>query len=1265
MKALELLEDYLNDVDNSLEKKGNRLYAKFKDEIILKSLDEYEAELIIPSESNGNENYAVSFSFDEEIDYAEPYCDCTAYENYDDCKHCVTAALYLVGIIRNGKDKNLKRVSPSSVENNTDTDAGANPKNIIITFKNISQQQVRHFTKGFYRWEYYRTGGKNRVTKYSGGNHSFSYKESTKKTYLQQIDFLQPDKLEVSCTCGDAEQDDFCRHLMAALNLLNIRFGDHYFSRFKDKAEEKKALLAPYGLLPGDEEAKDFVFEKDYFGNLIIKSAPGYLVKIGSEDALSSLATLLVKSATGHANARPQLPAGKFINFELGFLFNFASKQPINFLLQPLAISKKNDKTNYEKIVLSKKENFALLKSLPDEQYILFEQLTDEAMHKHLVRSGFIHLANYSSWQQQMTKEAVEKLLEYYHGILQKLWPFLTEQENVFSLSPVKTFSNKNIEPIKLGTAIPTFSFKVFPEGKFINIQLFVTIENKPLSFADSKSFGYLFIVSDKKYFLPEKFAHIQLMQKFEHGILKFPVAHQFDVLRKVVLPLQQLYEVSIHDTLQFDSRKGEAIPHVMVSEYLNQFLMLKPQFDYENHIVDFDDEPDITVKNENRFSLIERDKAAEKIFYERLRSLHPSFVKQLHNHFYYLPFSDVMKGHWFLHAIRQLQEENVTVKGMQDLKKFRYNTSAPKWEMKTGSGIDWFDLQIEVSFGDQLVPLRDLQKAIRSGQKIIVLGDGTFGVLPEEWLKQYGMLMKMGEEGDGKLRINKMHFTVIDELHNLIDEEDILKELEEKKQKLQQIENIKPRPVSKKIKATLRPYQLGGFNWLQVLDELGWGACLADDMGLGKTLQAICFLQHLKEKYKTATSLVVCPTSLIYNWEIELQKFAPSLKYHIYYGSNRSFSNEHLENYDIIITSYGTMRNDVKELQKHTFNYIILDESQSIKNPDAQVSKAAQLLKAKNRLILSGTPVQNNTFDLFAQMHFLNPGFLGNKEFFKNEFAIPIDKNGDGETAAQLRKLIFPFMLRRTKDQVAKDLPDKTETILWCEMDKAQRAVYDEYKNYYRHRLMNKIEDEGMGNAAIYILEGLMRLRQICDSPALVKDEEVTTTASIKLQELLREVLENTGDHKLLVFSQFTQMLALVKDAFIENKITHVYLDGSTPAAKRKDIVAQFQTDQKIKTFLISLKAGGVGLNLTAADYVYLIDPWWNPAVEDQAIDRTHRIGQTNKVFVYKMICKDTVEEKILQMQQKKRSLSKELISEEKGFIKKLTKDDVAFLFG
>ncbi|HET7117571.1 MAG TPA: SNF2-related protein, partial [Hanamia sp.] len=958
------------------------------------------------------------------------------------------------------------------------------------------------------------------------------------------------------------------------------------------------------------------------------------------------------------------LPPGKFIDFELGFLFNFNTK-PFCFSLQPVTITEKNGKLVFAKINLADKEHLSYLKQLPEEQYAIFEELSEVKIRQHLISKGHSNLIYYNNnWQNQLSDKAVEDYREYYYKKFKKLWPFLLEQEHIYKLQTGKKFSATNIESLQIGAIHPIPEFKVTVDEKFITVHLKLRIKDKLLQIEIPDWISRFFIIDQDVYYLMEEYAHVKLLKEFSAGFLKFPVMHKFNVLREIIAPLKEKYPVEIDPSLQFESRKVEPVAQVMVAEYLNQYLMLIPQFVYEDKTVDYDEQTDIGVQQNDSFYLIERDRVAEKEFYEKLRLLNPVFVKQLQNPFYYLPFKDVMKGNWFLKTIRKLQNENITVKGMQDLKKFKYNTAHPTFEMKTGSGTDWFDLKIEVKFGSQQVPLRDIQKAINTAQKIVVLGDGTFGVLPEEWLKQYRMIMKMGDEKDGTLRVNKMHFSIINELHSLIDEEEILKELEDKKQRLQNIDSLEVKPISKKIKAVLRPYQKGGFQWLQALDELGWGGCLADDMGLGKTLQAISFLQFIKEKYKKSTSLVVCPTSLIYNWESEIQKFAPSLKYHIYYGMNREFSKEHLENHDIIITSYGTMRNDIEDLQHHPFHYVILDESQSIKNPEALVTKAVGLLKAKNRIILSGTPVQNNTFDLYAQMNFLNPGFLGNKEFFKTEFAIPIDKNSDSEVAEQLRKMIYPFILRRTKEKVATDLPDKTETILWCEMKKEQRAVYDEYKIYYRHQLINKIEESGMKNAAIYILEGMMRLRQICDSPVLVRDPEVTTTASIKLHELLREVSENTGTHKLLIFSQFTEMLSLVKEAFTKEGISHLYLDGKTPSAKRKELVNQFQTDSNIKSFLISLKAGGVGLNLTAADYVYLIDPWWNPAVEDQAIDRTHRLGQTQKVFAYKMICKDTVEEKILKLQQKKKSLSKELISEEKGFIKKLTKDDVEFLF-
>jgi non-specific serine/threonine protein kinase len=312
----------------------------------------------------------------------------------------------------------------------------------------------------------------------------------------------------------------------------------------------------------------------------------------------------------------------------------------------------------------------------------------------------------------------------------------------------------------------------------------------------------------------------------------------------------------------------------------------------------------------------------------------------------------------------------------------------------------------------------------------------------------------------------------------------------------------------------------------------------------------------------------------------------------------------------------------------------------------------------------MSGTPLQNNTFDIFAQMNFLNPGMLGSLEFFRQEFAIPIDKFGDPDRKDHLRKLLFPFILRRTKEQVAKDLPEKVETILFCEMEDEQRKIYEAYRNDYRDKILGVIDSQGIQKSQLTILQGLMKLRQICDSPAILNEQEHYPNHSIKLDELAREITENISNHKALVFSQFLGMLALIKEKLKALDVKFEYFDGSTSAVDREKAIQNFQANEECRVFLISLKAGGVGLNLTAADYVYIVDPWWNPAVEQQAIDRTHRIGQTKPIFAYRMICKDTIEDKILQLQDRKRSLARDLIADDDGFVKNLTKEDVEYLF-
>jgi non-specific serine/threonine protein kinase len=403
-----------------------------------------------------------------------------------------------------------------------------------------------------------------------------------------------------------------------------------------------------------------------------------------------------------------------------------------------------------------------------------------------------------------------------------------------------------------------------------------------------------------------------------------------------------------------------------------------------------------------------------------------------------------------------------------------------------------------------------------------------------------------------------------------------------------------------------------------------------------------------------------------MFNWQNEIKKFTPDLSFYVHHGGGRMRDDLGEKKADVIITTYGTLRSDVKEFMELNLDYVILDESQAIKNPGSKVTKAACLLKSKGRLCLSGTPLQNNTFDIFAQMNFLNPGMLGSQEFFKSEFAVPIDRFGEKDQKDHLRKLLYPFILRRTKEQVAKDLPEKQEMVLFCEMGDEQRKIYDAYRNDFRDKILGVVQDQGIQKSQLTILQGLMKLRQICDSPAIMKetDGEKYPNVSVKLEELGREISENISNHKALVFSQFLGMLALIKQRLKVLEVDFEYFDGSSTATERERAITRFQNDENCRVFLISLKAGGVGLNLTAADYVYIVDPWWNPAVEQQAIDRTHRIGQTKNIFAYRMICTDTVEDKILKLQEKKRKLASDLITDDEGFVKSLTKEDVEYLF-
>ncbi len=594
------------------------------------------------------------------------------------------------------------------------------------------------------------------------------------------------------------------------------------------------------------------------------------------------------------------------------------------------------------------------------------------------------------------------------------------------------------------------------------------------------------------------------------------------------------------------------------------------------------------------------------------------------------------------------MKHKGIEIFGAKDLKTFKYNLHKPTISMGVKSDIDWFDLEIQVKFGKETVSLKEIRKAIVNKSKFIQLNDGSLGVLPEKWLNKFAKYFKAGEVTKDRIKISNFQFNIIDELHDDLETTPkFLIELQKKKLRLQNLKTDIDVSIPKGLKATLRPYQKQGLNWLVFLDKNKLGGCLADDMGLGKTLQAIAFLGLLKKKKKQKTHLIIMPTSLIFNWKKEIEKFFPSLKALIYTGPKRKVLFKDFPKYDIVLSTYGSLLNDIEFMKDFEFGYVILDESQAIKNPNSKRYKAVKLLQSDNRLALTGTPIENNTFDLYAQMNFLNPGLLGNMSHFKKEFSDAIDKAKDEQTSNLLSEMIHPFLLRRTKEQVATDLPEKTETILYCEMGVEQRKVYESFKEKFRDYLLNKIDENGVGKSQMYVLEGLMKLRQICNSPELLNDEEDYGTASVKLDILTESIKEKTSNHKILVFSQFTNMLNLIKNRLEEENITYEYLDGRTK--NREEKVKNFQENEEIRVFLISLKTGGVGLNLTAADYVFLVDPWWNPAVENQAIDRAHRIGQDKKVIAYKMICRDTIEEKIINLQNTKKQISNSIIQIDK----------------
>lgn len=748
--------------------------------------------------------------------------------------------------------------------------------------------------------------------------------------------------------------------------------------------------------------------------------------------------------------------------------------------------------------------------------------------------------------------------------------------------------------------------------------------------------------------FLDRKYIHIapQTEQKYYGGFVK------------------KLMETSpvYAEGFEIINEKHEAKVLLKLSKMSADKYGIRVSLKYGKHIFWFSDEKHTHVSfkwtdNGPSFTKIARSKQWEQNQIESLKVL--GLIQKLDDVF-------IVKDGQLNQTIAWIQENNEVLQtgGFEIINATEqsFALTKPAIQYTIASQSDWFDLKIMVTVGQHQFPFSSLLKNIKAGNALFELPDKSIFVIPEEWFALGASLEKAHKNGTD-FKVKKFQLDVLDHIKSQKIQEHINK-----------LVNITAETPSKTFKGTLRPYQLDGLSWLMFLKNNHFGGILADDMGLGKTVQTLAFLQKIKGE-KTVSidlfsqssgipSLLVAPTSLVFNWYNEGKQFTPDLNFLIHTGSKRATTSQELQKADVIITSYGLIRNDFPLFSQIHFNAIVLDESQNIKNRTAKTTQLIYKLQSDIRLALTGTPVENSISDLWSQMNFLNKGMLGTAKQFEEEYVKPIEKQGDKELAEKLQKQIKPFVLRRTKSEVAKDLPPIFEKVVICEMTEEQEKLYEETKSAYRNSILEIVEEKGIQKSKLNILQGLTKLRQIANHPAMMDSEYKGSSGKheVLVEHIKTAVSEN---HKVLVFSQFVSYLSILNKQLNYAGIKTYELVGSTSKEDRQKRVEKFQNQDDVSVFLLSLKAGGTGLNLTSADYVFLVDPWWNPAAEAQARDRTHRIGQINKVFSYKFISKDTIEEKIVQLQKRKQGFAKDIITSENNVLANLDLKDLGILFG
>ena len=854
--------------------------------------------------------------------------------------------------------------------------------------------------------------------------------------------------------------------------------------------------------------------------------------------------------------------------------------------------------------------------------------------------------------------DALRTILKYGGG-----YPFYYHDDQLG-----ETFSSKTLLPVKAVIAPRTSCLSVTAEGAFYAVTGIIEIDGERLPFTDLPvKFGY-FLLRRGVFYLVDNALLLSVMALLkDHGgklLVHSSKYRQFQqqLLDKLSNSIRVEYpDVKPGTVRQLADAGFSGAPERMI--YLSDFgshVMVIPVVRYGEAEVAIRTEKQVrALDGKGSDFMVPRDTDFEQAFITLLIKQHPYLPEQLDNqlYYFYLHKRYFLDDDWFLPVFEAWRQEGVEIYGFNELADNKINPHRVAIDIKVISGINWFNATHQVHFGKKKASLKKIQAALRNKSKYVALDDGTKGILPQEWIEKFAAYFAAGEVVDDEtIRFAKSGFETVGSLYDtaMLDEA-AASEIGMLRERLNSFEAIRSVEEPTGLKAKLRPYQRQGLNWLSFLDSFNFGGILADEMGLGKTVQIIAFMLSQRESGRSGTDLVVVPATLIFNWQRELATLAPSLTVLALYGAGRTKSVESIGRHDVVLTSYTTLLSDIRFLRNFMFNYVYLDESQNIKNPESQRYKAVRLLQARNRIAISGTPFENSSFDLYGQLSVACPGLLGDKRYFRDVYGKPIDQFKNQKRRKELHRKIQPFILRRTKQDVAADLPEKVTAVLYSEMGEEQRKVYDAYEQEFRDFIC-ALSGEKLDKSPMHVLRGLTRLRQICNSPVLLPDGMLNTAVSAKVELLKEQIKDKAPYHKVVIFSQFVSMLHLVGEMLSEIGVSYVSLTGAT--RQREWVVNAFQEDPEVRVFLISLKAGGTGLNLTAAEVVYLVDPWWNPAVENQAIDRVHRIGQDKKVVAYRLVTPNTVEEKVLQLQATKSALAEGLVDSDTSFFRNLDRE-------